>query len=812
MARASKSSGRASRSKAREAVKPKTTKSKKRKLSAKKGPPAKKKKTTKKKIVKAYKAEKLVKMRNKGNGVEYLVKWEGYGEDENTWTPEPNIVDDELIEKFKVKHAKKKKASKKKKKESKKKVAGKKRKVPSEDKKKKKKKKKKSGIEFKNSDPDARFLNSLDNFKFGDKIYLGTLTKDSLEAICESLGISSGKKEAAYKKALLRFPGTSGFETLVGRVEELVGIMDKEDVKSLLTKASADFKDTFAINVKGSKKDLSARFARFSIFMCCLDEMLAKLSRSTFDKYFEKKKIKLKSKLAKKEVLAKRVSSILLKGVVSIDDKDSELVSAVESVDQIPSFFMGQCLLELSLSAVVAEALPKASNKTVDTYFKLRNFKGISKKGEEKVEIIQKLTTTAAELKELFEHLDAESVEPMENKAGAIAAIVGMTNKKKQRTEVENFLSTFPTAALKSYFACHGLKGMSQNKEKLVFQLSDILAYKNTLRTPDFLAKDALSVSKPRAKDDLVGFFKVLYFTANDVFLKFFPKKTWFMSKLSSVMKNIGNVDVKEKLDAKGADELKKLINPLVKLFVQISLGEDCGESAVDAKMEKYSLVPLPKKKEKKLSAKEKRKKSMPKRALSSYNMFCREMREEIRLKNKSAKQNEIMGLVAAAWNKITPKKKQKFEKMASVDKVRYDKELESWSAKQPPKAPLSAYIHFVKDQRDAIEKKFTKKGKKPEFKVMGSLLAEAWKNLASSKKVKYENMQVKDKARYEVDHKKWKLKYGSLDQENTSPKNSSKPKPAKKVNMSEARVKKVKSSSSSSVGRSSRRSSRAAK
>ena len=47
-----------------------------------------------------YKMESIVKKRGTGRNCQYLIKWEGYDETENTWEPEKNIVDKAVLEGF----------------------------------------------------------------------------------------------------------------------------------------------------------------------------------------------------------------------------------------------------------------------------------------------------------------------------------------------------------------------------------------------------------------------------------------------------------------------------------------------------------------------------------------------------------------------------------------------------------------------------------------------------------------------------------------------------------------------------------------
>jgi len=65
-----------------------------------------------------YSVEKILDKRTKGGKVEYLIKWEGYPDSENTWEPQDNLDCPEIISAFEAKKSAKKEEPKKRKKEA----------------------------------------------------------------------------------------------------------------------------------------------------------------------------------------------------------------------------------------------------------------------------------------------------------------------------------------------------------------------------------------------------------------------------------------------------------------------------------------------------------------------------------------------------------------------------------------------------------------------------------------------------------------------------------------------------------------------
>jgi len=96
--------------------------------------------------------------------------------------------------------------------------------------------------------------------------------------------------------------------------------------------------------------------------------------------------------------------------------------------------------------------------------------------------------------------------------------------------------------------------------------------------------------------------------------------------------------------------------------------------------MESYvpSETSEPKKKKGKKGKKEKDP-NKPKRGLSAYMFFGKEVRADVIAKEcngNGSKVTEVMKAIAARWAKLDAKDKEKFERLSAQDKERYEKEI----------------------------------------------------------------------------------------------------------------------------------------
>ena len=159
-----------------------------------------------------------------------------------------------------------------------------------------------------------------------------------------------------------------------------------------------------------------------------------------------------------------------------------------------------------------------------------------------------------------------------------------------------------------------------------------------------------------------------------------------------------------------------------------------------------------------------------PKGRMSAYTFFVQMCREEHRKKhpNENVNFTEFSKKCAERWKQMTDSEKKRFADMAEKDKIRYDKEMASFTPinetvgrkkkkKDPnaPKRPLSAFFLFCADERPNVKVQF------PQYSVgeAAKELGERWNKVSAEVKSQYEAKAAQEKQRYEREIEDYKKK-----------------------------------------------------
>jgi hypothetical protein len=146
-----------------------------------------------------------------------------------------------------------------------------------------------------------------------------------------------------------------------------------------------------------------------------------------------------------------------------------------------------------------------------------------------------------------------------------------------------------------------------------------------------------------------------------------------------------------------------------------------------------------------------------PRRAISSYIIFCNQNRELLKNANPSLKTVELTKLLGQRWKALTPQEKAPYENAAAQDKLRFETESKNYVAppeyqrskrtREGPKKPLTAYLIFANANRESMKRTF------PALKMtdLAKKLGERWRSLSAEERAPFENKAQEAKAAYEA-------------------------------------------------------------
>ncbi|CEO94811.1 HMG box domain-containing protein [Plasmodiophora brassicae] len=169
-----------------------------------------------------------------------------------------------------------------------------------------------------------------------------------------------------------------------------------------------------------------------------------------------------------------------------------------------------------------------------------------------------------------------------------------------------------------------------------------------------------------------------------------------------------------------------------------------------------------------------KRDPNAPKHPISAYLFFVAESRAKLCKDNPAMGFGEMAKYIGNKWKEMDASERARYEEMSERDKMRYERDLRSYTksddedasvnasnvrvqpqsengkrrkrAANAPKHPVSAYLFFVAEQRRALSTATPGKS----FKELATEIGMRWKNLTKTEREPYLKCALLDKERYE--------------------------------------------------------------
>ena len=216
------------------------------------------------------------------------------------------------------------------------------------------------------------------------------------------------------------------------------------------------------------------------------------------------------------------------------------------------------------------------------------------------------------------------------------------------------------------------------------------------------------------------------------------------------IMKEISTVDSKVGI----SDQLYKQLQETKKVTEsKIPVSEKLVETK----------IPVSKKVRKQSSLKDPKE---PKRALTSYMLFCKDKRAELKALNPNMKFAELSKVMGSEWKSLSLAEKHKYAMKAVDDRTRYSHEMKDYirpsnqelveerqtrkrsiGTSKGVKRPVSSYMFFSKDKSQEI------KNGNPEMtlKELHSELGRLWREVFNTEQVreKWVKLAEADRTRY---------------------------------------------------------------
>ena len=128
-------------------------------------------------------------------------------------------------------------------------------------------------------------------------------------------------------------------------------------------------------------------------------------------------------------------------------------------------------------------------------------------------------------------------------------------------------------------------------------------------------------------------------------------------------------------------------------------------------------------------------------------------------------KLTDTIKTLAGMWKELSPKVRERYERVATEDKARYKRELQHYSGpmrvpnrrqKKPagaPKRAMSAFLSFSQEKRHLVRQE------NPNLKNtdISGILATLWKNASEEEKAPHINREQRDREKYHAEMERWR-------------------------------------------------------
>lgn len=551
-------------------------------------------------------------------------------------------------------------------------------------------------------------------------------------------------------------------------LEDFMQEMKMTDLQSVLGRIQKDVKKSeksgnkvvsaslgHALAAKANKDATIGKLIKYGLCVGVVPFLL-KFSADQLKAFLKKKSLPVSGS---KEHLASRVHGVWFQPA-----KMGEMeLQAGETVHQ---FMMKTWLLQMfyqeKLGYYTEESKANSlSHKQLDAYISQRNWHGLSSASKlQKLQRVMEGLLLVDEHRDFVSYIAPDITKPILEPTQKIDACIS------NPAELNAFLATFHSDTLRAQLSAYDVKGKEKwgKKADLVTKLVQLLTSAN-FAEPSNIAKYTLALGAKHAESDPMGYFNLLSATANNLLLKGFPSSTWFVPNLVAALETVGELDVTE-----GRSAMCQQIDPLLRAFWEITVGEQSELDALLGAFDQFSIDPTKKKeaeKEKKRAEKEKLKQkakkaqlkaekaAKPKRATSAYNFFCAAVRPEVTASNPSATFGEISKITGAMWQGMKKKQKKEYQVKADADKERYLEEMAQWQLTRKPKKAASAYMLFVKAKRNEL----AAANPDMDFAALSRFLGSSWKDTTEEERQPFYAAQAEDVKRYEAELAEWKAK-----------------------------------------------------